>query len=167
MPSIKQGSSKDREVKQRRTLVERLYIRRLSVAEIAKQVKVSERTITRDLDLIRQKNLDSYFDLKEMDNRVLISEYLTSMDEVIRESWVSYHQKQPKMRSRVALLRVLKDSYTRKIEFLQTLGYLPSKTNQSEMAQHFENKIEDSNTKSNKLSDDFTNWLKEKYQNPI
>jgi len=51
---------KQEEMKARMDEVEGLFARRLTVVEIAKRLKVSERTVNRDIAAIRKKNLQIF-----------------------------------------------------------------------------------------------------------
>ena len=164
MPAIKSGSEKSKEIKIRRRQVRRLWLRKVSIEEIAEQLNVSEKTVDRDLSQVRSESHQRLQKDVELQGNIqlVVEEHLMALDELMREMWVNYH-KQGSPRTKVSILKILKDTYVDKLETLQSLGLVPSSKIEVELLQS----QVDQNPNLERMNSDFNAFIKHKYQDPI
>lgn len=164
MPRIKDDSSKSEEIKRRRLLVEKYYLRRFSIEEIASKLDVSEKTIDRDLVYIREKNSRRFEELLTTVGSVqtILIDRIQLIDEIIRELWVIVHSPSATHMNKIKALRDIQEADNQKVVVLQSVELIPSKTT------HIQNEsiIPFIRFEQNGLAHEFNEFIRMKYQKP-
>lgn len=162
------NTSKQKEIRNRRRFIQRLYLRKLSIEEIAEKVGVDEKTVDRDLAVIREecnKLLRSSLEFREKIQDV-VQEYLLATDEVIREFWINYHSKETPVRIKVNILKNVMDTYNNKLESMQKLGLVPTQPIKIEEVVKTTIEAAQPHIDKSSLNYEFTEFIKKKYQYP-
>jgi hypothetical protein len=109
---------KQNQLEWRRRMVFEMSAKGMSGNDIASELKISEPTISRDIQYIRQKcktNLQNYIqeELPEQYEHTLYA-----MNLLIKEIWQIYNEPENDNRSRLQAISLLRDCYTSRLELL-------------------------------------------------
>lgn len=120
-------TTKQKEIRLRQRLVFRYLLRKVPIDEIAEKVGVDEKTVDRDIQVIRSENnkLMEQGLLFQGSIQELVQDHLLSMDEVLRELWTNYYQDDVPVKTKTNILKAIADVSNKKLELMQELGLAP------------------------------------------
>lgn len=127
-------SRKDRaDYENRLRIITRMAIREVTEGEIAIALGIDQATVSRDLDEIRKRNFERFYDDHQAYKENLVK-LLAKMDmhfnEVERQLWAEANSEKNAPQTRVAALRAIREIWTDKIDFLLRFGFItPAQTN--------------------------------------
>ena len=122
----------------RRREVEKLRLRGLSATAISKLLNVSQKTIYRDLEVIRETNL-SLVSVTEKDEH--LANALTRYREVEERAWAEYHSAPEGTPVRIKALDLIRVTQSDKIKALRDTGFIQTQAQQVEV--RVEHKLEE------------------------
>ncbi len=113
-------------LKWRRSKVQELAVKGYSQAEISRMLQISEATISRDADLLKEQAIEI---IRNHIQQRLPYEYnkcLQGLEEIIKESWIiaAKAEKEGDTKEKLQSLSLIKDTYSTKMDLLTNASLL-------------------------------------------
>jgi transcriptional antiterminator len=107
-------------IEERRRQVASLIAQSLTERQIAAQLSVSQPTIHRDIDALKEMSQRFVFDLAKSDLAYYYKQSIDGLDEVKKHAWTIYHSTNEniQIKDRLAALRLIADCNVEKFELL-------------------------------------------------
>jgi transcriptional antiterminator len=107
-------------IEERRRQVASLLAQSLTERQIAAQLNVSQSTINRDVDALKEMSQEFVYDLAKSDLAYYYKQSIDGLDEVKKEAWTIYHStsESVQIKDRLAALRLIADCNVDKFELL-------------------------------------------------
>lgn len=121
------------ELAERRQAVMTLRLKGLSYKSIAEQVGVGCMTVKRDLDQVRQDNIQQ---VSEFNRDVALGRAIASYNEIEREAWIQYHLTKSGTSQKAQFLNMVRVANNDRVRLLTEVGLV------SRAAARVEHKIE-------------------------
>jgi IS30 family transposase len=108
-------------IEQRRKEVASLVAQSLTESQIAAQLGVSQPTIHRDIEALKEASQQFVHDLARSDLAHYFKQSIDELEEVKKESWIIYRSTNSdvQVKDRLTALRVISDCAVKKFEILQ------------------------------------------------
>src|SRR5215216_5700548 len=94
-------------IEERRRQVASLLARSMTETEIGKQLGISQPTIHRDIEALKEQSLRFVYDLARSDLAYYYKQKLNGLDEVMAEAWKIYNSNGPNTKERLMALKVI------------------------------------------------------------
>ena len=110
----------------RRNKVNELSVKGFSQTEIARMLQISEPTISRDIEYLRQQASETIRNHLEKRLPFEYSKCISGLEEIIKESWIVATQadKNKNTRDKLQSLALIKDTYNTKMDLLTNASLL-------------------------------------------
>lgn len=109
------------ELAERRQAVLTMRLKGLTLQAISKRVGVGYMTVKRDLDLIRQENLD---EVSKFNSDVALGQALASYNQIEREAWLQYHRASHGTTQRAHFLNLVRAAVNDRLKVLTDVGLI-------------------------------------------
>src|SRR3989338_11230572 len=112
--------------------ITRMAIRKITEGEIARALGIDQATVSRDLEVIRRRNLkDIQEKYPKNEQKELLAEMEMHFKEVERELWAETNNgKAPS--TRIAALRAIREVWSDRVDLLLKLGLVSAKSQDAE-----------------------------------
>lgn len=122
----------DADYENRLRIITRMAIREVTEGEIAMALGIDQTTVSRDLDEIRKRNFDRFYNNQQEYKENLVK-LLAKMDmhfnEIERQLWAEANSEKNAPQTRVAALRAIREIWTDRVDFLLRFGLIaPAQT---------------------------------------
>src|SRR5215216_6742437 len=94
-------------IEERRRQVASLLARSMTETEIGKQLGISQPTIHRDIEALKEKSLRFVYDLAKSDLAYYYKQKLDSLDEAKREAWKIFNQEDTPNKEKLLALKLI------------------------------------------------------------
>jgi len=109
-------------IDQRRKEVASLLAQSLTERQIAAQLNISQPTVNRDIQVLKQMSQQFVYDLARSDLSYYYKQSLDGIQEVMKEAWIIYRStnESVQVKDRLNALRIIIDANTKKFELLNS-----------------------------------------------
>jgi hypothetical protein len=115
-------SANNFKIEQRRKEVASLIAQSMTETQIAAHLHVSQPTIHRDIDTLREMSQQFVYDLAKSDLSYFYKQSLDGIQEAMKEGWIIYRStnESVQVKDRLNALRIIIDANTKKFELLNS-----------------------------------------------